>query len=439
VNEQALFNRIRRRLVAWAVVVVSVILLLLGAAVYVTLSHSLMDQVDRDLVTRSRQVTVASPVGPLRPGGRDGYNGSTFLLALAADGQIELNPQQVQVDGVAWPTAQRGGILATVSINGEPTRIFATRTPDGGTLINGESLQPEQTAIDTLLVVLVLGGALGLLLAVWGAWFLAGRALVPIQTAFRRQQEFIADASHELRTPLTVLKSATDILHQHRDRPLADQAALLDDLRAEIARMEHLAQDLLTLARSDSSELQLMTAPLELASLASDVVRKMSPVALGRQQVLQFRTESADDVVDVDPDRLQQVLLILVDNAMKYTPDGGRISVVARREAKTAVVEIADTGRGIAPEHLPRIFDRFYRGDAARSRAAGGSGLGLAIARLLVDAHGGELSLSSTPGVGTVARVRLPLAQPAADAEQAVRANLIGLQGSANVHPRLPA
>ena len=103
--------------------------------------------------------------------------------------------------------------------------------------------------------------------------------------------------------------------------------------------------------------------------------------------------------------------MILLDNALKYTPDGGHVSVSVRGGARSAQIDVADNGRGIAPEHLPRLFDRFYRADAARSRAAGGAGLGLSIARLLVHAHGGELTLSSTPGVGTVASVRLPLAE----------------------------
>ena len=287
------------------------------------------------------------------------------------------------------------------------------RAPDGDILISGESLEPEQAAIHTLLIVLVVGGGLGLLLTIWAAWFLSGRALIPIQHAFRRQQEFIADASHELRTPLTVLRSATDLLYQHRAEPLIAHADLLDDVRTEIDRMQHLAQDLLTLARSDRGELQLLTAPVDLVDLSADVVRRLGPLAASRQQTLDFHSDQPADLpaveADVDPDRMQQVLVILVDNALKYTPEGGRITVSVRRGARSAQIDVADTGRGIAPEHLPRLFDRFYRADAARSRAAGGAGLGLSIARLLVRSHGGELTLGSTLGVGTVASVRLPL------------------------------
>src|SRR5205807_4015663 len=133
------------------------------------------------------------------------------------------------------------------------------RAPDADLLIVGQSLQSEQTALHFLLLVLVAGGGLGLLMVLGGAWFLAGRALVPIQQAFQRQQEFVADASHELRTPLTVLRSATDLLNQHREQPVEHNGELFDDVRAEIARMERLAQDLLTLARSDAGGVELMT------------------------------------------------------------------------------------------------------------------------------------------------------------------------------------
>jgi signal transduction histidine kinase len=249
----------------------------------------------------------------------------------------------------------------------------------------------------------------GLLVSLAAAWFLSGRALIPIQQAFQRQQEFVADASHELRTPLTVLRSATDLMNAHRDEPLERNGELFDDVRAEIARMERLAQDLLTLARSDASGVELMTAPVEMADVAAEVVRRTTPLAQAEGLRLILDADSHPATVDADPDRLQQVLLILIDNAIKHTPRGGKVDVRVRRHGQVAQVEVADTGTGIAPEHLPRIFDRFYRADKARARAQGGTGLGLAIAKMLVEAHGGELQLTSTVGVGTQVVVSLPL------------------------------
>jgi signal transduction histidine kinase len=421
-KHEALFTPIRRRLVGWTVLVVSVILLVLGGSVYVTVARSLMDQVNADLVAKNQQALEAAsapPGGPPHQGARNGYSGGAFFLALGADGQVLFNPQQVQVDGVAWPTASASGTLATVTVNGEPARVLLTSHTDGSTSISGESLRTEMTAIRTLLLVLVGGGALGLLLTVWAAWFLSGRALVPIQAAFRRQQEFVADASHELRTPLTVLRSAADLLSRHTEDRLADHADLLEDIRAEIGRMQLLSQDLLTLARSDHGQLQLLTAPISLEVIASDVMRRVMPLAASRGQILTLNADRSKATVEADPDRFQQVLFILMDNAIKYTPDGGRVDVAVRVERESAVVEVADSGRGIAAEHLPRLFDRFYRGDAARSRSTGGAGLGLAIAKALVDAHQGELSIRSSVGVGTVARVRLPLTPESALAESA--------------------
>jgi signal transduction histidine kinase len=214
--------------------------------------------------------------------------------------------------------------------------------------------------------------------------------------------------------PLTVLRSATDLLNQHRDEALQNNGELFDDVRGEIGRMERLAQDLLTLARSDAGGVELMTAPLELADVASEVVRRTTPLAHKEGLQLTLRADSASATVEADPDRLQQVLVILIDNAVKHTPAGGHIDVTVRRHGQTAQVEVADTGTGIAPEHLPRVFDRFYRADKARARERGGTGLGLAIAKTLVEAHGGQLQLTSTLGVGTQATVRLPLVHPPA-------------------------
>ena len=415
---QRLFARIRWRLVGWNILILGLILVLLGASVYVALARSLLGEVDRNLLSRSEQ---AIPVlflprrgeergpgpGVPRPG-IEGYSGGVFFLALGPDGTVLSNPQQVSTTDLPWPQT-REPTFATIQLgDGDNARVVLRRMPDGGLLVTGQSLEPEQTALHTLLLVLVGGGGLGLLLSLAAAWFLSGRALIPIQQAFQRQQEFVADASHELRTPLTVLRSATDLMNAHRDEPLERNGELFDDVRAEIARMERLAQDLLTLARSDASGLELMTAPVEMADIAAEVVRRTTPMAQNEGVELALQADSHPATVEADPDRLQQVLLILIDNSIKHTPRGGKVEVRVRRHGQAAQIEVADTGTGIAPEHLPRIFDRFYRADKARARARGGTGLGLAIAKMLVEAHGGELQLTSTLGVGTQVTLTLP-------------------------------
>jgi signal transduction histidine kinase len=419
---QGLFARIRWRLVGWNMLILGAILALLGTSVYVALSRSLLDEVDRNLLSRSEQAipvlfpprradvgpgSLGGPGGPRR--GPEGYSGGVFYLALLPDGSVLANPQQVTTNDLPWPDT-REATYATIQLgDGDQARVVLRRMSDGGMLVTGQDLEPEQTALHSLVLVLVGGGGLGLLLSLAAAWFLSGRALIPIQQAFQRQQEFVADASHELRTPLTVLRTSTDLLNVHRDKPLTQSGELFDDVRAEIARMERLTQDLLTLARSDSGGLELMTAPLELSDMAAEVVRRTTPLAQSQGVLLTLRAASQPSTVEADPDRLQQVLLILIDNAIKHTPRGGKVEVRVRRHGQSAEVEVADTGSGIAPEHLPRIFDRFYRADKARARKLGGTGLGLAIAKMLVDAHDGQLHLESTLGAGTQATVTLPL------------------------------
>jgi two-component system sensor histidine kinase CiaH len=417
---QTLIARIRWRLVGWNILILSLIVVLLGTSVYAALSRSLLDEVDRNLFSRSEQALPVLFPPPRReefnpgggPGSRrptEGYNGGIFFIAFGPDGAVRANPQQVSTSELPWPTTAEPTFAMIQLSDGDHARALLRRMPDGGMLVTGQSLEPEETALHTLLLVLVGGGGVALLLSIAAAWFLSGRALIPIQHAFQQQQDFIADASHELRTPLTVLRSATDLMNAHREEPLERNGELFDDVRAEIARMERLAQDLLTLARSDAGGLELMTAPVELSDIAAEVVRRTTPLAQAEGVELTLNADAQPSTVEADPDRLQQVVLILIDNAIKHTPAGGKVDVRVHRHGQHAEVEVADTGHGIAPEDLPRIFDRFYRADKARARQRGGTGLGLAIAKMLVDAHAGQLQIASTVGAGTLVTVSLPL------------------------------
>jgi signal transduction histidine kinase len=440
------FARTRWHLVGWTMLVVGLILVVLGGAVYAAMSGSILAQVDRHLASRAAQAlddprAIMGGAGGLE-GGR--FRAGAFYLLVDGEGRVLANPQRVDTDGLEL--AQAAGsprVGATAELGGEPVRLYAEPFPgepggplprpgpsgrsgpgpgprgarppfgvEGLVLVVGQSLAPERRALDLLLLILGVGGLAGLGLSFAGAWFLAGRALVPIQEAFRRQQEFVADASHELRTPLTVLRAATDLLAQHRDQPLSANGELFEDVRTEIGRLQRLTQDLLTLARSDRGQLELAVAPLDLGVLAGEVARRVEPLAAERGIGLSCRAAGTAAVVEADPDRLQQVLLILLDNAIKHTPAGGRVAIDVGVQDGCAQVEVADTGPGIAPAHLPRVFERFYRIDAARSQGrpgdGGGAGLGLAIAKSLVEAHGGELTLTSRQGEGTRATVRLP-------------------------------
>jgi signal transduction histidine kinase len=226
-----------------------------------------------------------------------------------------------------------------------------------------------------------------------------------LEMSFDTQQRLVADVSHELRTPLTTIQGNLDLLR----RGAADDPAMRNDSLAaignETARMRRLVNDLLLLAQADAG-LQLQLHPVELDTLLLDVYRQGQVISQGTGVRVRLGAED-QAVVLGDADRLRQLLLNLVDNAIKYTPSGGDVTLTLKREAGWVLVSVADTGCGIPPEDLPHIFERFYRADRSRARP-GGAGLGLSIAKWVAEAHGGELEVESELGQGTVFTLYLP-------------------------------
>lgn len=233
------------------------------------------------------------------------------------------------------------------------------------------------------------------------------RMLASLEQAYAGQQRFVADASHEIRAPLTAIIGNLELLT--RSVPDAERAVALIEARREADRLARLVADLLTLARADARARVIRTDYVAMADVVSDALRDARHLLRG--QVLSV--DAIDHVVVTgDRDRMLQLLLILVDNAAKYTPAGGQLHIALRRVADggrtAAALSVRDSGVGIAPEDLPYVFDRFFRSDRARAREPGGSGLGLGIAQWIVEQHRGTITVDSTLGVGTTVRILLP-------------------------------
>lgn len=223
-----------------------------------------------------------------------------------------------------------------------------------------------------------------------------------LERLFRTQQRLLADVSHELRTPLTSVRGNIDLMRRMGE----GDPESLDVIQEELNRMTRLVGDLLLLARADSGGLPLERKVVELDNILFDVYRQ---VTVPEPPVIVELTAVDQITVLGDDDRLKQLLLNLVDNAIKYTPPGGRVTISLSKKAGWAHVEVADTGIGIPPENLPHIFERFYRVDKARTRSQGGSGLGLSIAKWIAQAHGGAIRVTSEMGVGTTFTLTLPV------------------------------
>ncbi|HVB63267.1 MAG TPA: ATP-binding protein, partial [Nitrolancea sp.] len=226
-----------------------------------------------------------------------------------------------------------------------------------------------------------------------------------IETAFQRQRQFTADASHELRTPLALLRSQIEtVLRAPRD-PTRDQQ-VFEFLGQDVERLSRIASALLALARSDAGAITLSRDVVDLTEVLDVVVEQYSPLA---EEFGVTLTVDAEPIhVIADEDRLIQLLVNLIDNALQHTPAGGQITVGCRDHAKEFCLWVTDTGVGIGTEHLPHVFERFYRVDAARGGQHGGVGLGLNICQMIVEAHHGSIAVTSELGHGTTVTVTLP-------------------------------
>ncbi len=371
-----------------------------------------------------------------------------------------LGAQTLAVSPTALTTVARGdSVYANVTRDQVPLRVYVSpltvRQQVIAVILVAESLQGVNDTLRRLGVLLTAGIVMALVIAFAVGAFLAGSALAPIdhitQTAqtiarsndltrriehkptkdevgrlaatfnemlgrieelFRAQQRFVADVSHELRSPLTAIRGNLDLLRRGAvDDVQARQTALVA-IDSEASRMQRLVQDLLLLAQADAG-VEIQKQPVELDTLLLDVYRQARLTATGVKVLLGGEDQA---LVSGDPDRLKQLFLNLMDNAIKYTPSGGEITLSFVRDGEWVRVAVTDTGVGIPAKDLPKIFDRFYRIDKARSRdsstgSGGGTGLGLSICKWIVDQHGGRIQVQSEVGKGSTFTVWLPLAK----------------------------
>lgn len=252
--------------------------------------------------------------------------------------------------------------------------------------------------------------AVCIMLAAGGGYYMAAKNIKPLEILFAREHEFAADASHELRTPLTVLSLGVESLQNDDESKLSGFAQeVLRDMQHETKYMSRLIEALLTLARGDEESSPLARAKVDLTEVAVKVCNKMRPLAAKKGLELEYAAGDAPQVFILgDKNKMEQLLIIFIDNAIKYS-ESGTITVTVDTDSMHAVIKVMDEGIGISESDAQKIFERFYRVDKARSRAAGGFGLGLNIARIIVVRHGGTVSVKPRSPHGSIFTVRLPL------------------------------
>ncbi|MEO7909745.1 MAG: ATP-binding protein [Roseiflexaceae bacterium] len=494
-----IFYSLRWRLTGWYMLLLTAVLLLFSAGIYITVYKLLLDNFDDLLASQAnlivqtidfndRDLTLQN--ASLRADRRDSEHLTRIYRAdrtlMYDDNPRELTPELTNAMRDALDGHRQ---IIQVSGRQAPMRVLSLPITHNGQIIGalqvGISLEDVRDTLRTLLkVLLVLAPAL-LLVASGGGLFLANRALMPIdrltrtaqrisaedlsqrlnlqgvddevgrlahtfdamlarlQSAFEQQRHFTADASHELRTPLTAIIGQIDVAIE-RPRDAESYRATLDTVREQARRLTRLANDLLFLARADTQPALVADELIDLGNLLPAIVAQVEPLANDRQQLLTL-DQPSELFVHGNEDDLIRLFLNLLDNAIRYTPHGGQITITAAIENSeqaqdgvnsrhtlidtrdrthtrapaqpSVIVSIHDTGPGVKPEHLPRLFDRFFRVDRGRNRAQGGSGLGLAIAQSIATTHGGRLEVRSAIGQGSTFIAILPCAVAPAQAD----------------------
>jgi heavy metal sensor kinase len=452
---------IRVRLTLWYLVLAGAAILVFAAFQYYRLQDSLSAAVDRTLEIAATQAmtSIDSENGLPSFQNSDTFNAGSGHLGqddfvvqlLAPDGSI------LEKIGTVYLPAPDHAVTAGFSTQvqgGQRWRVYTqpVSTPTGkisGWLQSAQSLaRADQTMADVrrqlllgLPLILILIAAGGVLLAdralhaidqitrtaqAWSPTDLTQRIgyrgppdeigrlaktidemLERLQAAFERERRFTGDAAHELRTPLTALKGQIEVTLL-RDRQASDYRTTLTALAGQVDRLIRLSDGLLFLSRADGQRIPMRAAPTNLTELLGAVAVQMQPLIDTNR--LSLTTDIEAGVWSfADRDLLIQLLFDLLDNAIKHTPSGGKVALVLLRDHQDALISVADSGPGIPSEHLPHLFERFYRVEQDRSRRTGGVGLGLAIVREIARLHGGEVTVHSTVGAGSTFQVRLPL------------------------------
>jgi len=449
---------LRGRLTVWYTSVLGVVLILFGSAVYSIVSLSMVRQADDTLAKTADDILLASQSTDALAFTLRALDLTTNVYVQVWDSQLGLRNQSANVPdiGHAFDPDQLNDTVrtfSTISMNGTHMRVLTVpvlgteREHVVGYLQLATSLTPVDQAQRLLLIVLIGGGLSSLIIAALVGWTTAGAALRPLdrvtETAlqitraddlsrripeygagkdevgrlilafnetlerlerlFEVQRRFLADVSHELRTPLTAIRGNLDLL---RRLSVPDKESM-EAIDSEVKRMTRLVNDLLILAQAESGRLPIAHDVVELDTLLLDVYKEGKMLALDKVELRIGREDQARVVGDRD--RLKQVMLNILSNAIQYTPKGGQVDIGLACVGEWARLTVTDTGRGIPTDDLPHVFERFYRSDMSRQRSkGGGAGLGLSIAYWITRSHGGNIEVASEPDQGTTFSVWLP-------------------------------
>jgi signal transduction histidine kinase len=404
-------GKVRRQLTAWYIGVLVLILLVFGAAVLTVVNRQVQAGLDASLERTVYQRTqlvlmrgistdfAQDPALYQRPVFVFDANGQPFSPKRGVEPEIQQFALTVLRDSVAKDT---------LNLNGRPWLVYGKRFRSDRGNTYATVAQAQLAEVPELYPSVFRGfvfSAIGaLLLTLIGGVMLVRKSTTPIERTFEQMRRFMGDAAHELKTPVAVLRARADVALQ-RARTEPEYKDILTNISAEAERLGSLVENMLLLARVDAGQWPVAKEHVFVDDILLDAASAAR--ALGAQKRVEVEVGALDEApVQADPALLRQLFMILLDNAVSFTPEGGHVTASVQKNGRSCSVTIEDTGAGIPQAALPHIFDRFYRADPARGRA--GAGLGLSIARWIVDEHQAEITVASKEGEGTTVKVQFP-------------------------------
>jgi signal transduction histidine kinase len=424
-------GRLRLRLTAWYVGTFFVILALLGVGMFATITRRFDRELDESLRDATNELARVARLRDSAPNqGRPLFDAANdfriperTLFLVDSSGRASSGAQPPEwIQPLARDAARSGTASRTQAGQEEGIlRAYAERVDlPGGRPVVAIAIANEIELEDRYASLIAAFGAaaiVALLLVAGGGWMLARQSTAPVERAIVQMRQFMADAAHELRTPLAVVRSRAEVAVQ-RPRGQEEYLAALRSIERESERLGRIVEDLLTLARADAGERTIERRRVFFDDVTLDAAEAVRVIA-DRKSVRLEVDDFEEAPVEGDANLLRQLAIILLDNAIKFTPGGGVVRIGVRSTGSVAELAVSDTGIGIEPDKLPHVFDRFFRADTSRTRAtpdasaaSEGVGLGLAIARWIVDEHGGTISIDSDVGRGTRVVVQFPRAVP---------------------------
>ncbi|NTW70900.1 MAG: sensor histidine kinase [Eubacteriaceae bacterium] len=433
-----MLNKLRLNLAVLNTVVLTLILIAISGFLYITMLINIKTDVDSELVTASEEVGIyVNYFDGIREGApRESEKDKNYdeimqkllnknITAIIWNDQFEViqSPIYQQMpDDILKDVAVynfKNGMIGTQKVTNYrygiiDMKIYTTSfvNTDGELRVvqTLKNMNAEVSFLNWLTRIIIISVIIGMTLSFFGGYFISGKSIIPVKNSIEKQQEFVANVSHELRTPLAVVQTNLEVVKSSGDESIKDQMMWINNAYDETKRMQKVVTDLLFLARADAGQLLLMREKFNLDYLVTGTCEKLMGLA-ARKNISIFT--NIDDKIHLfaDQNKMIQLIVILVDNSIKYSPEKTGITITSIKNKNFIHLTFKDQGIGISEKDLESLYERFFRADKVRSREAGGTGLGLSIAKWIADEHDWKINIASELGKGTTVTLSIPAEQ----------------------------